>query len=351
MAKPDSQKGENLTNLSLNSEKPDKVSLNSSGKQKGSAAKLSKNLEEQIPKPYRSSDEHIPVGQHKAFGELLENKAIRIKKDSPFGALPHWRMLPLIVKFGDQMLQEEFAMQLIVQFRRIFQDSGVPVKLCPYRILAISAKSGFIEPIPNSLSLDKLKKQHTNLLNFFIQAFGQPSEPPFKEAQKNFVKTLAGYSIVCYLLQIKDRHNGNILLDACGHLIHIDFGYFLGKVIKFEKVPFKLTSEFVDVMGGYDAPCFKQYEQLCFEAFLAARKNYNKIRMLIEMTMEGKGQKVLPCLQEGAEVLTQLAIRFKLEYTDEQCKDYIHQLIEEARGSWRTVVYDSYQLILNNIAS
>lgn len=38
-----------------------------------------------------------------------------------------------------------------------------------YRILAVSSKSGFIEPVPNSLSLDKLKKQHTNLLNFFIQ--------------------------------------------------------------------------------------------------------------------------------------------------------------------------------------
>lgn len=59
-------------------------------------------------------------------------------------------------------------MQLIIQFQRIFVEAAVPVKLCPYRILAVSSKSGLIEPIPNSLSLDKLKKQHTNLLNFFI---------------------------------------------------------------------------------------------------------------------------------------------------------------------------------------
>ena len=60
--------------------------------------------------------------------------------------------------------------------------------------------------------------------------------------------------MVCYLLQIKDRHNGNILLTRHGHIVHIDFGFFLcsspGKGIGFETAPFKLTREFVEMMGG-----------------------------------------------------------------------------------------------------
>ena len=68
---------------------------------------------------------------------------------------------------------------------------------------------------------------------------------------------MAGYSIVCYLLAIKDRHNGNIMLNSTGHIVHIDFGFVFGlapgKAFSMEKAPWKLTEELAAVMGGKES--------------------------------------------------------------------------------------------------
>lgn len=128
--------------------------------------------------------------------------------------------------------------------------------------------------------------------------YGEVSSAKFIRAQRNFVRSLAGnclflitirynqlnkfkgYSIVTYLLQIKDRHNGNILLDRDGHLIHIDFGFMLSNSpgnIGFEAAPFKLPFEYVDVMGGLDSPMFTEYKRLFHEGFQVARKHSDRI--------------------------------------------------------------------------
>jgi len=89
-----------------------------------------------------------------------------------------------------------------------------------------------------------------------------------------------GYSIVTYLLQIKDRHNGNILVDRDGHLIHIDFGFILSNTpgnIGFEAAPFKLPPEYVEVLGGINGPAFLEFKTLFREGFEAARKHCDRI--------------------------------------------------------------------------
>ena len=100
-----------------------------------------------------------------------------------------------------------------------------------------------------------------------------------------------GYSVVTYLLQIKDRHNGNILLDRDGHLVHIDFGFMLSNSpgnIGFEAAPFKLSSEYIEVLGGVQSPAFLEFRRLFREGFEIARKHCDRIITLVELMQKGE---------------------------------------------------------------
>jgi len=162
------------------------------------------------------------------FKEDWAAKQERIRSQSEFGDRPGWRLLPVLVKSNDDLRQEQLASQLIQRMAIILARANVPVWLCPYEILALTGRGGIIEAIPDTISIDSLKRNDplfTDLQDFFVRHFGPVGSSAYADAKANFVESLAGYSIVCFILQIKDRHNGNILLNNRGHLIHIDFGF------------------------------------------------------------------------------------------------------------------------------
>lgn len=144
---------------------------------------------------------------------------------------------------------EQFAMQLINNIAGIFRKEGIDCVVFPYEVISLGPNYGLIEMLQDVTTFDALFKnlnqKRISLKEFFASYF-----PDRQKAKKNFMKSLAGYCLISYFLQVKDRHNGNILLNRDGFIIHIDFGFFLsnmpGKRIELEKnVPFKLLTEYV----------------------------------------------------------------------------------------------------------
>jgi len=147
-------------------------------------------------------------------------------------------------------------MQLIQSMNQIFKRRNLKLKLTPYEILATGPDCGLIEFVADTLSIDAIRKKMSvrfnktcDLYDYFRKNFGDVKSHEFIQAQKNFADSLAAYSLVCYVLQIKDRHNANILLTKDGQIVHIDYGFMLttapGRGIQIENAPFKLTKEFV----------------------------------------------------------------------------------------------------------
>lgn len=295
-----------------------------------------------------------PKASDALSGELWEVKKERIRKDSVYGKLPGWDLRSVIVKSGDDCRQEHLAVQLISHFYDIFQEAGLPLWLRPYEVLATSSYTALIETIPDTASLHSIKSRYpniTSLRDFFVAKY-QENSPSFKLAQRNFVESMAGYSLVCYLLQVKDRHNGNLLMDEEGHIIHIDFGFMLSNSpggVNFESAPFKLTRELLEVMDsdaeGVPSEFFDYFKVLCIQGFLTCRKHAERIILLVEMLQDSG----FPCFKGGPRTIQNLRKRFHLSLTEEQCVSLVLSLISSSLDAWRTRQYDYYQRVLNGI--
>ncbi|XP_027892782.1 phosphatidylinositol 4-kinase beta [Xiphophorus couchianus] len=307
--------------------------------------RLSENLA-QTPTTFRRDPEDPSAV---ALKEPWEEKVRRIREGSPYGHLPNWRLLSVIVKCGDDLRQELLAYQFLKQLQSIWQQERVPLWIKPYKILVMSSDSGMIEPVLNAVSLHQVRKQsQLSLLDYFLQEHGSFTTEAFLTAQRNFVQSCAGYSLICYLLQVKDRHNGNILLDSEGHIIHIDFGFILSsspRNLGFETSAFKLTSEFVDVMGGLDGDMFIYYKMLMLQGLIAARKHMEKVLQIVEIMQQGSH---LPCFH-GSSTIRGLKERFHMSLTEEQLQLLVEQLVDGSMRSITTKLYDSFQYVTNGI--
>lgn len=283
-----------------------------------------------------------------------------------------------IFKVGDDCRQDMLALQMIAAFRSIFSSVGLDVWVFPYRVTSTAPGCGVIDVLPNSISRDMLGREAVNgLYDYFVSKFGGEDSIRFQEARTNFVKSMAAYSVITYLLQFKDRHNGNIMIDDAGHIIHIDFGFCFDIApggVRFERAPFKLTSEMVAVMsgtphahahvpvnpsggggagiplpggGGSHGPTttqpYRWFESLVVKAFLASRAYSSRLTHIVALMLDSG----LPCFKP--DTLKNFQDRFVLDKSEREAAEFMREMVKKSYMNVSTKGYDQFQLLTNGI--
>lgn len=152
------------------------------------------------------------------------------------------------------------ALQVIDLVQKAFQRAGLEANLFPYGAIPTAYEQGIIEVVPDCQSRTALGEvADGGLYDIFMREYGAPGSPAFESARQNFLRSCAGYAVATYLLQAKDRHNGNLLIRKDGSLVHIDFGFILeispGGNMKFESAGFKLSHDMTQLIDP-GAPCW-----------------------------------------------------------------------------------------------
>ena len=200
------------------------------------------------------------------------------------------------------------------------------------------------------MSRDQIGKlSDYTLIEHFIDKFGPETSDMFRNAQENFIHSMAAYSMVSYFVQIKDRHNANIMIDDTGHLMHIDFGFIFetspAKNLGFENAEFKLLTDMVNVMGRTpNSDAFMYYREQTIKAGLISKDCYDSVFDIVRLN-EASG---LFCFLNDQGV-TNFQQRFLTELDAFKTAAKVNKMIDGAYDNLRTIIYDKIQYLQNKI--
>jgi len=307
----------------------------------------------------------------KVFGRPWSVECENIRQQSPYRNVKGWKLASFIIKAGEDIRKEALVMQIMSKLWTWFQEEIPPHLrpfLRPYTIMCVGGDAGIVECLPDVKSVNEVKKGadgFTTLRNFFERAYRPQMHPPFQpnyqqqqqqpmpnaygtvsleKARDNFLRSLVGYSVICYILQIKDRHNANILMDREGHIMHIDFGFVLGETPKMGKVPlfserapFKLSAEFWEVIGGWSA--FKRFCEMFEAAYAVAAAHSDEICSLVEAAIMNVSRDT----NLARSLADSVRSRMQMKADPKEQKMHIMNIVNDAITSWGTSTYDWLQ--------
>ncbi|EZG43674.1 putative phosphatidylinositol 4-kinase [Gregarina niphandrodes] len=296
----------------------------------------------------------------------------------------------VILKYNDDIRHDMLVHQVATFMNSVFARTGLPLRLITYKCIpyvlltpnlsgslgaaggAVSANNlsagssgaqrtsttkqsavsccqgGVIEMLENCKSRHEIGTRYSLTLDGYYSKFysGQSLE----QARWNFTTSLAAASLLTFLLQIKDRHNANILLTHDGFLVHIDFGFILDFApahdLKFERAPFKLTNEMIGLIdgGSQGSSGSLLLRQLIVHGYLALRVHREELVLLVESYKHAHLKGFKP------HTINRLKERLQYDKSDREATEYILRQTRAAVNALTTKLYDVFQAVQQGIA-
>lgn len=193
-------------------------------------------------------------------------------------------------------------------------------------------------------------------------------------------RSICSVSAHVYSLTVFDdtlrRHNGNIMMDNRGRLIHIDYGFVFGiapgKKFSMETAPWKLTEEMVEVsvrekwsceelncvylwrllplfkvMGGINSTGYQKFVALTIDAMRAVRKYTNEFLGLMEILAYKSNY---PAFSYNPNAMIDLRDRMMPEVSDENLPAKVKEMMAKCYKHSGAIRYDKFQVLTNGIA-
>jgi len=244
----------------------------------------------------------------------------------------------VLFKSGDDIRQDILTLQMFSIMNNLWRSEGMDLGMTIYKVVATGPTTGMVEIVKNSTTTAKIQKEFGGAVSAFskkplknwLEEQNYNSKSLLNETVDNFTRSCAGYCVATHVIGIGDRHNDNVMVTKAGHLFHIDFGHFLGNVLKFgtfnrDAAPFVLTPEFVHVMGDDNGKDYLRFRELSTRSYIIVRK-FHRIFLNLFHMMLSTG---IPQLRNVGDI-EYLRTAFNLSST-----------VEEAEAKWQALIDES----------